>query len=236
MNQKHISLINVTSSAFPYLLSVFCSIIILGNIYALKITTIFGMLTPSGIICFPFTFSICDIITEAYGSKAADRAIKTGLGVLIIYFISLQLVTFLEPAPGWQNQHAWETIFLSSPRIIAGTFVAYYLGEKVNSQLLAFLNYIFNGKFFLRRSLASTFSGVFIDTLVFNFIAFFGSFPIKYWVIFTFQQLILKMIFEFIGSLLASLIVPSIIKNENLDPIKPGRWMERYWKQRSKKI
>lgn len=233
MNQKERNSDNITSSAFPYLLSIFCSIIILGNIYALKITTIFGMLTPSGMICFPFTFSICDIITEAYGEEAADRAIKTGLVVLIIYFISLQFVTYLDPAPGWQNQHAWETIFASSPRIIAGTFLAYYLGEKINSKLLFFLNDLFNGKFFLRRSIASTFTGVFIDTIVFNFIAFFGNFPIRYWVIFTCQQLILKMLFELFGSYIASLIVPYLVKYENLDSTKPGSWIAKYWKQKS---
>jgi|GEM_PF-6583284 len=225
---------NKIDSAFPYLLAIFCSIIILGNIYALKIIKLFGMLTPSGMICFPFTFSICNIITEAYGEKAANRTINTGLIVLFIYFISLQVVTYIEPAPGWENQEAWETIFSSSPRIILGTFIAYYLGEKVNSKFLSLLNYIFSGMYYLRRSLISTFTGVFIDTIVFNFIAFFGTFSITYWFTITFQQLILKIGFELFGSWVASKILPYIIKNENLDPMQPGSWIKKYWNQRAK--
>lgn len=234
MEQEHIAQHNVTTSAYPYLLAVFCSIIILGNIHALKITKFFSILTPSGMICFPFTFSICDIITEVYGEKAADRAIKMGLIILVIYFISLNIVTMLEPAPGWENQHAWETIFSSSPRIILGTFLAYYLGEKINSKILSILKSIFNGKFFLRRSIASTIIGVTVDTFVFNFIAFFATFSFGYWLIFTCHQLILKVIFELFGSWISSIIVPIITKYEQLSLVQPKTWINKYWQARSK--
>lgn len=234
MEQEHTAQNNITTSAYPYLLAVFCSIIILGNIYALKITRFFSILTPSGMICFPFTFSICDIITEVYGEKAADRAIKMGLIILVIYFISLNIVTMLEPAPGWDNQHAWETIFSSSPRIILGTFLAYYLGEKINSKILSMLKSIFNGKFFLRRSIASTIIGVTVDTFVFNFIAFFGKFSLNYWLIFTCNQLVLKVFFELFGSWVSSIIVPILAKKENLSPIQPKTWINKYWQTKSK--
>lgn len=231
MEQKHIAQDDTTASAYPYLLAIFCSIIILGNIYALKITRFFSIITPSGMICFPFTFSICDIITELYGEKAADRTIKMGLIVLVFYFISLNIVTILEPAPGWENQKAWESIFSSSPRIILGTFLAYYLGEKINSKILSILKSIFNGKFFLRRSIASTIIGVTIDTIVFNFIAFFSTFSLSYWIVFTFHQLILKVIFELFGSWVSSIIVPILNKYEKLSPIQAQKWINKYWQK-----
>lgn len=232
MKDQQIENSNITSSAYPYLLSLFCSIIILGNIFALKITRFFSILTPSGMICFPFTFSICDIITEMYGEKAADRAIKMGLIILIIYFISLHIVTTFEPAEEWKNQKAWETIFSSSPRIILGTILAFYLGEKINSKILSILKFILNGNYFLRRSIVSTIIGVTIDTLIFNFIAFFSVFSLNYWLIFTCHQLILKIIFELFGSWVSSLIVPILIKHEK-NPSQAKKWINKYWQKKS---
>ena len=99
-------------------------------------------------LCFPFTFSINDIIAERYGEKAAARTVKMGLITLIIYFITLHLVTGLEPAQGWGKQKEWESIFSSSAMIFLGTLSAYYLGEKVNYKLLSTLKTIFNERFF----------------------------------------------------------------------------------------
>lgn len=223
---------DISKSAYPYLVTIFCSIIILGNIYALKITTFFSILTPCGMICFPFTFAICDIITEGYGEDAANTAIRLGLISLVIFFITLNIVTNLEPAPGWEHQEAWETIFALSPRIFVATFLAFYFGEKINSKILSILQYIFRGAFFLRRSIASTFIGVTVDTLIFNIIAFSFIFSFGFFVKFTLHQLAIKLVFELFGSWLASLIVPYIQKNENLNPVKPRAWITKYFSQK----
>jgi queuosine precursor transporter len=179
-------------------------------------------------ICFPLTFSICDIITEVYGEEAANKAIIAGLVSLFIYFITLYIVTHLSPAESWGNQTAWESIFSASYRIMIATFVAYYLGEKANSKLLSILKFMYNKQFFLRRSIASTFVGILIDTVVFNAIAFLGVFELSFWLKFTVSQLILKIFFEIFGSWVASGIVPFIKRHENLDPIQPRAWITNY--------
>lgn len=219
---------NITKSYYPFLMALFCSVVILGNIYALKISSLFSMRTPSGMICFPFTFSIIDIITEVYGEDAANRTIKMGLFVLILYFITLYIVTGLNPAPEWTLQKEWESIFSSSTMIIIATFIAYFLGEKVNTKLLSILKYLFNKKYFLRRSIASTFVGVTIDTVIFNLIAFYSLFSFDFLVVFTLHQLFFKLTLEVFGSWVSNLIVPSLKKYEDLDPVKPRAWIDKY--------
>lgn len=222
--KKHI----IISNHYTLLSCLFCSIVLLGNLFALKTTIIYGHLTPSGMICFPFTFSLCDIITEVYGNKAATKTIHMGLLILLIYFITLHIVTIFPAAPGWEKQEAWNEIFSMSPSIFLGTIIAYYLGEKINSRMLSALRYMFNIKAFFNRSLISTFIGVTIDTLVFNLVAFLWILPFYQWVSITISQLILKLLYEAIGSSIASMIVPFLKKQENLDPIKPRVWIDKY--------
>lgn len=219
---------DIVDSYYPYLVAFFCSIVILGNIFALKISSFLSLITPSGMICFPYTFSILDIITEVYGEKAASRTIKAGLIILFLYFLMLRIVTNLTPSPDWHLQHEWENIFSASSRIVFGTFIAYYLGEKINTKLLSILKYVFNKKYFLRRSLASTFMGVSVDTVVFNLVAFYGIFSFDFLLWFTLHQLVLKWVMEITGSWVASRIVTRLKNYEQLDPVKPRAWIDKY--------
>lgn len=221
----------IINSYYTMLSCLFCSIVILGNLFALKTTTFFGLLTPGGMICFPFTFSICDIITEVYGEEAAKKTIKMGLTSLFIYFFTLSLVTKFPAAPGWEKQEYWESIFSMSYTIFLGTFIAYYFSERINSFILSALKYICNKQYFLRRSIISTFFGVTVDTFLFNLIAFFWFLPFSLWITITISQLVLKLLYEIIGSGVATLIVPYLKKYENLDPIKPRAWIDKYFKK-----
>ena len=216
------------NSYYPILVTLFCTVVLLGNIFALKTSSIFGLISPCGMICFPFTFTICDIVTEVYGDKAARQTIRLGLITLLIYFCFLSIVTSLTPAPSWNKQEEWETIFAMSKLIFIATFTAYYLGERINSFLLSTLKYICNKKYFLKRSLISTFFGVCVDTFIFNFIAFFWFFSFDIWISITISQLILKLLYEVLGSFIASAIVPYLKKNEKLDPLTERAWINKY--------
>lgn len=219
---------NITNSFYPYFMSLFCAIIILGNIYALKIITIFSLRTPSGMICFPFSFSINNIITEVYGEEAATKTIRFGMIILILYYLTLLFITGIDPAPGWNSQKEWEKIFSSSPLIVLGTLCAYYSSEKINSKILSIFKYYFEGKYFLGRSVGATIIGVTLDTLIFNVIAFYWFLPFYDWVFFTLDQIALKIFFEIIGSIISSLVIPSLKNYEDLDPVKPRAWIDKF--------
>ena len=107
----------ITASFFPYLLCAFVITAVLGNLYALKIIVLFGLTTPAGMICFPFTFSICDIISDVYGRESANKAIQTGVIALTFYYLSLTIITTANPAEIWGFQRDWENIFTPSYRV-----------------------------------------------------------------------------------------------------------------------
>lgn len=219
----------ITNSFFPYLLCAFVLTAVLGNLYALKIIVLFGLTTPAGMICFPFTFSICDIINDVYGRQSANRAIRTGVVALTFYYLSLTMITAVNPAEIWGFQQEWETIFTQGHRIFLGTILGFYIGEKLNSFVLSLLKYFFLKQSLLTRFtryLTSTLIGVTFDTIIFCLTAFLFIYPLSYILHLIFAQLILKYLFEIFGSYIASKISPIIKDKEGLDIVDAYPWMD----------
>lgn len=225
INSKESLALSIVNSAYPYLLCSFVLTAVLGNLFALKIIVLCGLQTPAGMICFPFTFSICDIINDVYGRPAANIAIRTGVVGLIFYFSTLFLVSNITPSDVWHLQKEWDSIFSLSLRIFAGTIVGFYIGEKANSIILSILKYLFRQQTELKRYLTSTLAGVTLDTIIFNLVAFLYVFSFKELAYITLTQLILKYIFEIAGSFIASRISPIIKRRENLDEVENFPWL-----------
>lgn len=219
-----------THSMYPFLNALFILFIICGNIFALKLTTIFGLVTPAGMICFPFSFTIIDIITEVFGYQAAKRVIYNGLFGLVIYLILLQTILSMDPAPQWSGNENFTAVFALSGRLMVATIAAYLISERINSQCLSVMKFIYRGKFYLQRSLAATFIAVIMDTVIFNLVAFSFIFPWDILLTITLNQIVLKLSFEGIGSTLVSLFINKIKLSERMDIIDQyrHRWIDTF--------
>ena len=58
--------------------AVFITCLISANITAVKLVSIFGLIRPAGVIVFPITYIMGDVLTEVYGFHHARRAIWLG--------------------------------------------------------------------------------------------------------------------------------------------------------------
>jgi queuosine precursor transporter len=134
----------------------------------------FDIILSGAQLLFPITYIFGDIFTEVYGYAGSRRAIwhgflsmalLTGLGMLIVR---------LPPAPGWNNQAAFETIFGFLPRLVVASLIAYWCGEFANAFVMAKMKVITRGKFLWVRTIASTAVGQLIDTVIVMLIAFWG--------------------------------------------------------------
>lgn len=230
--------IDATKSFFPYLCSIFTMIVIAGNVFALKIVKFSIFATPAGMICFPFTYSLGDVITEIYGYDAAKKVIYIGLINLLAFLLLLKVVIHMPAAPTWHLQKEFSAVFDMSTRLFAGTIVGYISGELINSKILSILKYITKGRIFLRRSITSTIVGVTTDTFFFNLAAFGGIIPLKILLPFTLQQYFIKIGFEIIGSIIASRIIIRLKKSENVDVTDKYsyKWIEKYKKAYEEKF
>lgn len=84
------------------------------------------------------------------------------------------MVGALPPAPGWENQSAYEKILGLTPRLVIASLLAYLIGSFSNSIILAKLKVWTNGRWLWLRTIGSTVVGEFLDSVIFVVLAFGG--------------------------------------------------------------
>ena len=129
----------------------------------------------AGVLFFPLSYVIGDMLTEVYGFARARRVIWTGFAALAFMAFMAWVVVALPPAPGWNDQAAYQSVFGNSWRIVLASMLAFWVGEFANSIVLAKLKLRDNGKRMGFRFVASTFVGQGLDSLIFYPVAFYGQ-------------------------------------------------------------
>lgn len=167
---------------FDFVMAAFVAVILLSNVLgAGKVAQIwlpgldrywpFG----AGILFFPVSYVIGDVLTEVYGYARARRVIWAGTAALLFMAFMAWVVVALPPAPDWTNQPAYEAIFGQVPRIVFASIVAFWAGEFVNAFVLARMKVWTGGRHLWSRTIGSTFAGQGIDSLIFYPLAFWGA-------------------------------------------------------------
>ncbi len=118
-----------------------------------------------GILPYPITFLVTDIISEIYGKKRAQRVILAGIfasAFMLLIIIASSLVTATEWSP-IQNDE-FNKVFGFTFIAVAASLSAYLLAQFVDVQLFHFWKKLTKGKHLWLRNNASTFLSQFIDT------------------------------------------------------------------------
>lgn len=160
---------------FDYVMAAFVAILLLSNLIgAAKLATVGGFTFGAGILFFPLSYVIGDVLTEVYGYANARRCVWMGFGALLFMALMSYVVVAMPPAAGWEGQAAYESVFGSTWRIVAASILAFWAGEFVNSIVLAKMKILTAGKHLWSRTIGSTFFGQAVDSLIFYPVAFLG--------------------------------------------------------------
>jgi uncharacterized integral membrane protein (TIGR00697 family) len=128
----------------------------------------------AGILFFPLSYVIGDVLTEVYGYARARRCIWAGTAALLFMALMSWVVVALPPSPDWTGQAAYEAVFGQVPRIVLASIVAFWAGEFANSLVLARMKLATQGRHLWARTIGSTIVGQGIDSLIFYPLAFWG--------------------------------------------------------------
>ena len=132
----------------------------------------------AGNLFFPIGYIFGDVLTEVYGYSRARRAIWAGFGAMIFAsFMSFVVVNIPESAGEPWNatlQPALEVVFGNTWRIVAASIFAYWVGDFINSFVLAKMKVWTQGKHLWTRTIGSTICGQFADSMLFYPLAFYG--------------------------------------------------------------
>lgn len=160
---------------FDYVMASFVAILLLSNLIgAAKLAQFDGYTFGAGILFFPVSYVIGDVLTEVYGYANARRCVWMGFFALLFMAFMSYVVVAMPPADGWDGQSAYESVFGATWRIVLASVTAFWAGEFVNSFVLARMKLLTGGKHLWSRTIGSTFFGQAIDSLIFYPIAFLG--------------------------------------------------------------
>jgi uncharacterized integral membrane protein (TIGR00697 family) len=155
----------------------FVTCLLTANTIAAKLVTIGGLTLTAGIVIFPISYVLGDVLTEVWGYAATRRVIWLGFACNALLVAAVWLGGELPAAPFWKGQPAYEEILGHAPRILLASFVAYLVGEFANAFVLARLKIATGGRWLWIRTIGSTVVGQGLDSVVFVTLAFAGGVP-----------------------------------------------------------
>lgn len=178
----------------------------------------------AGILFFPVSYVIGDVLTEVYGYGRARRAIWAGFGAMLFMVFMSTVVVALPPDQGWTGQGAYEAVFGQVPRIVFASIIAFWVGEFANSWVLAKMKVLTQGRHLWTRTIGSTIVAQGLDSMLFYPLAFLFApdWPLEamLWVMLT--QFILKVSWEVLLTPVTYLVVGSLKRAEGVDVFDEG--------------
>lgn len=203
---------------FDLVMAAFVAVLLLSNLIgAAKLSTVAGFTFGAGILFFPVSYVIGDILTEVYGYARARRVIWTGFAALIFMAFMSYVVVAMPPAASWNGQEAYEQVFGSTWRIVAASIIAFWAGEFVNSFVLARMKIWTRGKALWSRTIGSTVFGQGVDSLLFYPIAFLGIWETSDVLTVMVTNWLLKVVWEAVLTPVTYLAVGSLKRREGVD-------------------
>jgi uncharacterized integral membrane protein (TIGR00697 family) len=171
---RRLRLFDIVMAAFVTIL-LLSNVIGAGKIASVKLPLIGDWPFGAGILFFPLSYVIGDVLTEVYGYARARRCIWVGTAALVFMAFMSAVVVALPPAAGWGGQAAYEQVFGLVPRIVFASMLAFWVGEFLNSIVLAKMKVWTAGKHLWTRTIGSTIVGEGADSLIFYPVAFLGA-------------------------------------------------------------
>ncbi len=119
-----------------------------------------------GLLPYPLTFLITDVLSEIYGQKKANEVVIAGIFAsffsLLIIFVSKNA-----PATPWSpvNDSLFTKVFGAAPLAVLASMLAYLFAQFIDIRIYHFWKKLTKGKHLWLRNNFSTFSSQFIDTL-----------------------------------------------------------------------
>lgn len=166
---------------FPFvvLTALFVAALVSCNLVANKFVSIdlgFKVFTVSaGILPYPITFLVTDVLSEIYGRRRANQVVLAGFAASLFVLLVLALggsFAAIEGSP--VDDATFDRVFQNAWRVIAASMVAYLVAQFVDVWLYHFWKRLTRGRHLWLRNNASTVCSQLLDTTLVVGVLFFG--------------------------------------------------------------
>lgn len=156
---------------YLWLLGVFVAALLTADLIGGRFFRLAGRDLSAGMLAFPLTFLLTDVVNEFYGAQATRRLTFVGLGAAVFAFAVINVALVLPVSPESPlSDDAFRATFGWSNRLYVASLTAYLAGQLLDIAVFSGLRRLTRHKLLWLRATGSTLVSQGIDTLMVNFV------------------------------------------------------------------
>jgi uncharacterized integral membrane protein (TIGR00697 family) len=161
---------------FIWLTAIFVAALVTGDFVGGKFWVLFGHNFSAGIIPFPLTFVLTDVVNEFYGTEGARRLTFVGLGAAVFVWLVITLALHLPPSPDSPiPDTVFQAAFGTSARLYIASLSAYVIGQLLDISIFRALRRATGHRLLWLRATGSTVLSQMIDSFTVSFVFLAGT-------------------------------------------------------------
>lgn len=168
---------------YLWMTAVFVTCLLLSNILGVKLfrfeLALAGKILPIehtvGMLTFPLTFLLTDLLNEYYGKRAARRVTYIGFTMGLVAFVLIYIARStptLHGIPGTATHEAFENIFGAAALMYLASMIAFLVGSLLDIFLFSLFKRMTGGKYVWFRATGSTVVSQLFDSFVITIVFF----------------------------------------------------------------
>lgn len=174
----------------------FCVCLITANVLETKQISLGPANMTAGLIVFPVSYIINDVVCEVWGYGRTRLLIWLGFTMNFIFVIFGAVADWIPGASYWHGEEGFHQIFGLAPRIAGASFLAFVCGSFMNAYVMSRMKLSSAGKNFSYRAVLSTVFGELTDSIIFFPLALGGVIPWEEMPSLIITQVTLKTLYE----------------------------------------
>ena len=176
----------------------FCVCLITANVLETKQISLGPANMTAGLIVFPVSYIINDVVCEVWGYGRTRMLIWLGFAMNFFFVTMGAIADWIPGASYWEGEEGFHQIFGLAPRIAGASFLAFICGSFINAYIMSRMKLSSNGKNFSARAVLSTIGGELTDSIIFFPLALGGVIPWEEMPSLVITQVTLKTVYEII--------------------------------------
>lgn len=191
--------------------------LIIANIVGQKLITVAGLDITAGLLIFPITYIINDLIAEVWGYRKMRFIIWNGFLMNFLVVLIFRISIWAPASHNFTQQAAFAMILHNTERMTVASFIAFLFGSFLNAYVMSKMKILHRGRHFSLRAVASTIVGEGADSMVFFTIAFSGILHMHHLMVLILTQTALKTAYEIIALPLTNYVVKRVKNHEQIN-------------------
>ena len=181
---------------FMFYSILFCVCLITANVLETKQISLGPANMTAGLIVFPVSYIINDVVCEVWGYGRTRLLIWLGFAMNFFFVGMGAIADWIPGASYWDGEEGFHQIFGLAPRIAGASFLAFVCGSFVNAYVMSRMKLSSKGKNFSARAVLSTIFGELTDSIIFFPLALGGVIPWEEMPSLVITQVTLKTLYE----------------------------------------